>query len=191
MEQIHWPTIIIFAICLVAGGLAAAADAAVFSAAASEIVTFSSLMSAGAMSAVVLVPTLMAHRFNDAAVRQNVREFADYHGALWMGAFGVAALLAVLVIFGEVVGWKLNVSLSSKNIEQTFNCAHVLNGAIGFLFAYLVFRIFFLAGAIQDLLRSIFDGGSSPAPSSTVEVDEPDLPVDEDHGRIVEYGKDQ
>ncbi|MBK8197313.1 MAG: hypothetical protein IPK75_02995 [Acidobacteria bacterium] len=190
MEQTHWPTLVILAICFVAGGLAAASAPELFSQAASEIVTFSTLMSAGAMSAVVLVPTLMSHRFGDASIRKSVRDFAEYHGALWMGAFGVAATLAVIVIFGEVVRWDLSFSWRIKGTEHVFNFARVLNGLVGFLFSYLVFRIFFLAGAIQDLLRSLFTEVPVVDNSSECGLDNEDLPVDEEHGKVVDYGKE-
>lgn len=132
MEHWHWPTVAILAACAAIGFLSATSAPTLFSHASGEIVTFASLMAAGAMSAVVLVPTLMAHRFHDSSVRDAVKDFTEYHGALWMGVFGVASLLSVLILVGQIFRWTMLLDLRVGEIPIHFDIIRVLNGFVGF-----------------------------------------------------------
>jgi hypothetical protein len=146
----RWLVLIVaIAMALVFSGAGASTRIA---SASGELVTFESIIAAGAIAAMALCATIVAPERVNEAYADSVRRFVRTQGGYWMALFLVAVLTCVFVVLGQAFGWSAELKVQTGTLRGSvpFGVLFGFCVALGFLLTIILLVDF--ARAIRDLL---------------------------------------
>lgn len=111
---------------LVVAGLVCVFDPDAPKNAAAEMVTFSAIVSAGAVSAMIFSGTVLGTRVRQKLLDVVETKFWGSHQNFWYLMFSFATLTSVLVIIGQLIDWNLPLSASMFGQSFTFDFARII-----------------------------------------------------------------
>lgn len=120
--------------------------------AASEIVTFSAIVSAGAVSAMIFSGTILGTRIRENLVEAVEVRFWGSHQNYWFLMFAFATATSVFVIFGQLINWKFPVEFELFKIKVAFNLAAVIAFASIACMGLAIALLFDFANAVRDVI---------------------------------------
>lgn len=144
--------ILVLIVAIVAALMLALYKPAAIAEASEELVTFASIVAAGAIAAMALCATIVAPERVNKAYADNVRRFLSQQAAFWMALFLVAVATSVFVVLGETLGWRGTFKIGAGQREMTIPIGAFLcfSASLGFLLTVLLLIDF--ARAMRDLM---------------------------------------
>jgi hypothetical protein len=120
--------------------------------ASEELVTFASIVAAGAIAAMALCTTIVAPERVNRAYAETVKKFLSQQSGYWTALFLFAVLTSVLVVLGEIFGWLAILDVRFGRIAFEIPAGAMISFGASLAFLLTVLLLIDFAKAMRDLM---------------------------------------
>lgn len=146
--------------------------------AASEIVTYAAIVSAGAVSALIFSGTILGSRARARVSEAFDTRFWGEHHNYWFLMFLSASSCSILVIFGQIIDWTLPISFTLVSTQYGLDFGAVVAFLVIFSLGLATSLMLDFSKAIKDIMNiAAADAQARPSIAQSIDLEDGDVAV--------------